>query len=268
MVSLQSLAKRLSHKLKQRDYLRLVPDNHTLQDVFLVSFPKSGNTWFRFLIANAFKVHYGIERDVNFFTIDEIIPGMGMATKNLQPGGIFGRNDLPRFIKSHSPYNPYYCRVFLLVREPKDALVSYFHYQRDRGEISLDMSISEFIRHPKFGVNKWIQHTQSWCSHFRQGQNIQVFTYESFIKDPKPQLARCMELLGIQMQGSDLEKAIFLSSKEQMQVSDKLHRSILVKDKEIPFVRKDSALRGKDLSDEDKKFIADKTRDLAQMFGY
>ncbi len=104
-------------------YNRSLPKNHVVEDVFLVSYPKSGNTWLRFLIANALKVHYNVEQDVNFFNILDIIPSI-IGDGNLRLGGSFGRTDIPRIIKSHSAYNPYYYRVILLVRDPRDVMIS------------------------------------------------------------------------------------------------------------------------------------------------
>ena len=43
-------------------------------DVFLVSFPKSGNTWMRFMLANAMVQHSQLDISVNFKSIHQLVP--------------------------------------------------------------------------------------------------------------------------------------------------------------------------------------------------
>ena len=157
-LNILTLPSRIAKKIK---YGRSLHKNHVVEDVFLVSYPKSGNTWLRFLIANAIKVHYNVEQDVNLFNILDIIPSI-IGDGNLRPEGPFGRTDIPRIIKSHSAYNPYYYRVILLVRDPRDVMISYYYYLKDRKQIDDKLEISEFIRHTKYGINRWTEHTKSW----------------------------------------------------------------------------------------------------------
>lgn len=69
-----SLLRRITRRLRQAWYHRerrnFIPANAMAEDIYLVSFPKSGNHWLRFLLANAIKTHFTIDREVNFFTID------------------------------------------------------------------------------------------------------------------------------------------------------------------------------------------------------
>jgi hypothetical protein len=180
----------------------------------------------RFLIANAIKVHYQIDQDVNFFTILGIIPSL-RGKINLQPTGPFGRTDLPRIIKSHSDYNPYYYRVILLVRDTRDVMVSYYHYLKGLKQISEVTSPSDLIRDNKYGIMSWVTHTKSWYFNYNPAsQRIKVFRYEDFQEDTKLQLFLLMESLGIIMDNSSLEEAIALSSKERMKESEIKHASL------------------------------------------
>jgi hypothetical protein len=239
-----------------------------VEDVFLVSYPKSGNTWLRFLIANAIKVNYQIEQEVNFFTILGIIPSPRGKTE-LKSTGPFGRTDLPRIIKSHSAYNPYFYRVILLVRDPRDVMVSYYNYLKGLKQIPESMSLSELIRHPKHGIQSWVKHSESWYYHNYEGRQIvKVFKYEDFLADPQLQLFYVMECLGIKMDEIALEQAIALSSKENMKESEKKHRSTNLTDENIPFIRQATARKGQGLSDIDRKFIEDASRPIAEILGY
>lgn len=74
-VSSLMLLSRFKNMTMNIKYRRSLPRNHMVEDIFLVSYPKSGNTWLRFLIANAIKVHYQIEREINFFSIQDLSTG-------------------------------------------------------------------------------------------------------------------------------------------------------------------------------------------------
>jgi hypothetical protein len=249
-------------------HARSLPSNHVVEDIFLVSYPKSGNTWLRFLIANAIKVHYQIEQEVNFFTILGIIPSPRGRT-DLKSTGPFGRTDLPRIIKSHSAYNPYFYRVILLVRDPRDVMVSYYNYLKGLKQISENVNLSQLIRHPKHGIESWVKHSESWYYHNYEGRQIvKIFRYEDFLSAPQVQLAAVMECLGVKMDEINLEKAIALSSKENMKESEKKHRSTNLTNKDIPFIRQAAASKGQSLSDTDRKFIEDASRKIARNFGY
>lgn len=266
-LNILTLPSRIAKKIK---YGRSLHKNHVVEDVFLVSYPKSGNTWLRFLIANALKVHYNVEQDVNLFNILDIIPSI-IGDGNLRPEGPFGRTDIPRIIKSHSAYNPYYYRVILLVRDPRDVMISYYYYLKDRKQIDDKLEISEFIRHTKYGINRWTEHTKSWYYNNYGGgggQIIKIFRYEDFLKDTHLQLSSVMDCFGIKINEKLIDEAIALSSKEKMKDSEKKHRSTNIINEKIFFVRKGVASGGQELSDLDIEFIANSATDIARILGY
>src|SRR5271154_483438 len=71
-------------------------------DVFLVSYPKSGNTWIRFLLANLIFP----EQPATFANIHRLVPDPTDSAKR-----DFDRLPRPRIIKSHDCYDPRYPRV-------------------------------------------------------------------------------------------------------------------------------------------------------------
>ena len=90
-------------------------------DIFLVSYPKSGNTWLRFLLAYClFDIEPG---RVNFHNIENFIPDMYVNWPN--------RNlARPRIIKSHEKFTKNYPRVIYLYRDGRDVMVSYYYHSR------------------------------------------------------------------------------------------------------------------------------------------
>ena len=64
-------------------------------DVFIVSYPKSGNTWVRFLIANLLKQQ---NEEIDFYTVNRYVPEVGRHEE------IIAGLKRPRIMKSHAPY--------------------------------------------------------------------------------------------------------------------------------------------------------------------
>jgi hypothetical protein len=249
-------------------YRRTIPVNYYGEDIYLVSYPKSGNTWFRFLLANLLISHFEIDRAVNFFSISELIPDIH-TSRYLCDRGFFADYYLPRIIKSHANYNPYYNRVILLIRDPRDVCVSYYYFLQQRGTIPSSWTISDFIRNKKYGINAWIKHSRSWYRLLHDRQIIQVFRYEDLLKEPEIQLTKIADLFGLKINSDSIALAINLASKSAMKHSENTHiSSYLIQNKSMEFVRQAKASKGKELSIEDKQYIEDLTRDIAAQLGY
>lgn len=249
-------------------YRRTTPVNYYAEDIYLVSYPKSGNTWLRFLIANALKIHFDIPREVNFFSLHEFIPDIH-TSRHLRSRSFFDEYNLPRIIKSHSNYNPYYNRVILLIRDPRDVCISYYYFLRQRKIIPQQWTISDLIRSNKYGVKAWLNHTKSWYSFRSSDRIVQVFRYEELLDNPQAQLQRIADLLGIDIASDSLAKAVILSSKKAMKASENNHlSSYLIADRYMQFVRKGKAGKGAELSASDKQYIENITGDIVRDLGY
>lgn len=273
------LLKRInSNKTKKNIYenhclwLPWLPKNLTNEDIFLVSYPKSGNTYLRFLIAHAIQIHYNLNRSVNFFTLEEFVPSIrAKGDTVLNHTGLLGRIGFPRIIKSHSAYNSKYRRVLLIIRDPRDVLVSYYYHVKNYQKRAENWTFSEFIRHPEFHPKNWSDHTNSWLnSRVNPDVNIQILKYEDFITDPQTNLERLLNLLGLtSITKEEINLVVSLSSKENMKKLEADTASTLrVKTHQTPFVRKGSISQGNELSKEDKKYIEKETQEVARKLGY
>ena len=112
-------------------------------DVWIVSYPKSGNTWTRFLIANLVS---GGEL-VDWSNIEQRVPDI-YITKDVKLRK-FAR---PRYLKSHEAYRPSYRRVVFIVRDPRDVAVSYYHFVRKTNMLPPDATMDDFMK--KTGLDK------------------------------------------------------------------------------------------------------------------
>merc|ERR1719230_194592 len=113
--------------------------NFDPSDIVLAAYPKTGNTWMReliWLIHNSDNLDAAIT-DLNYGDIMKRFPLMENKVGKDIPAGVdlCNMRPAPRLCNTHLPYNligpalektnP---KVVFLVRNPKDALVSYFHF--------------------------------------------------------------------------------------------------------------------------------------------
>lgn len=264
---------KLIKKIKSILTRNKIIDNYSVDDIFIITYPKSGTTWLRFLIANAIKTHYNLKRSVNFFTIQDIIPGIPYP-KYVKNKGPFGLAQIPRILATHSTYNSLYKRIILQVRDPRDAMVSYYHHLRSSGSIRENMCISEFIRSEKYGIYAWNNHTTLWLKKNgpKDGVSRIIMTkYENLLLDTASTLDFILQSIGLILSDKELEIAIKLSSKEAMKESEKLHlvTHIIGPKKKTNFVRKGSHDKGGNtLSKEDNNFIVSVAGETMKALNY
>ena len=170
------------------------------EDIILTSFPKSGNTWIRFFFCNLISLREWDGETVTFPKLDATMPELGVS--NLLRS--WSHETIPRVVKTHKPRWPvfYGCRSILLVRDPRDVMVSYYHYETDRQDGGSEDSFPEFIRHPKFGVEAWCQHYASWRSN-----EAVLLRYEDLKEDDVSEFCRMLEELDVSLGRELIEQA-------------------------------------------------------------
>lgn len=213
-------------------------------DTFVVSYPKSGNTWVRFLIANL--ISGGDE--ISFANIESRIPDIYAHTdRQLRT---YRR---PRFLKSHEPFDPRYRRVIYLVRDPRAVAASYFFYCRKVGLIGEDTSLSKFVDRFLDGnidaYGSWEQNVASWLRSFENRPQMLMLRYEDLLADTEPQLRKIAEFLDIDQDPRDLRRANEASRFDRMRALEESQLDHKARLKQgagagagnIPFVRDGTA---------------------------
>src|ERR1700691_3701284 len=120
-------------------------------DVFIVSYPRSGNTWTRFLIGNLLR----LDEPATFANIESRV-----AEIYFNPDHELRKLPRPRMLKSHEPFQPEYPRVIYIVRDPRDVAVSFYHHNVKARNISDDYPISSFV--PRFIAGEFDRKFGSW----------------------------------------------------------------------------------------------------------
>lgn len=205
-------------------------------DTFLVSYPKSGNTWVRFLLANL--IHPN--EKVGFSNINRLLPAPGVLSKRF-----LKTLPRPRILKSHEPFDVRFKKVIYLVRDPRDVAVSEYHFDVKKRYIAADMTLEQFIRPFLAGetssYGSWWEHAASWIGPRFGNPAFLLVRYEDLLTDPIGETGKIAEFLGIVADEERLRAAVERSSADKMRKLEKQDADKWTGTKntvkEIPFVR-------------------------------
>ena len=206
-------------------------------DTFIVSYPRSGNTWARFLIANL--VHP--EGTVTFANIEKLIPDTSSQSNHA-----LKRTPRPRLIKTHQYFDPRYRKLIYIVRDPRDVVLSYYHFQRKYRQIEdgypLERYVEQFIsgRLLSWDWGTWGENVASWISTRRRSENFLLLRYEDMIENTTRELVRIARFLGVEATSERLEEIVCRSSADRMRALEQTESQQWVatknRRKDIPFV--------------------------------
>ena len=165
-------------------------------DVFLVSSPRSGNNWTRFLMGNLLDQ----EDPVTFSNIESRIPEIYFF-----PDKVLRLLPRPRILKSHEYFEA----------------TSMYHYSIKRRDIPDTYSIEEFV--PRFMKGEFLEDFGTWDEHVRSWQGTRqnkagfvLLRYEDMLADPGRELDRMTRLLEVGTAPEAVARAVELSSAAQM----------------------------------------------------
>jgi len=198
------------------------------QVIFVSSFPRSGNTWVRYLLADVFLQSQGVEtttelpvhpdkivpdfychwiarRDLNvpvpgvFVKIhdafDRLEERFGGATPSSGAGGAAGV----------SPFRN--CKHLYLYRSPEDTLVSFYHYHAERKHLKSKAGggIDAFcLAH----LPAWEENMASYLRAADEGIPVLFVPYELLLQYPGEILSNLLRWLGARHDGATVERAI------------------------------------------------------------
>ena len=214
-------------------------------DVFLVSYPRSGNTWVRFLLANV--VESDAVQPIDFHSVHSVIPDHGIREHRQLTEALAD----PRIIKSHSAFEHRFQRVIYLVRDGRDVMVSYYDYETKHQRF--DGSFRDFLLSSQLPYGLWADHVQSWLN-AREGIDLLVVRYEDLLQDAQHELERMTRFVGIDSTPDTLERAVRLSAFDQMQKIEQT-RGRPYGDKTYQFVRRGTTGQWSSAFDEESKAV-------------
>ena len=206
-------------------------------DTFIVSYPRSGNTWTRFLIANLLHP----DKSVTFANIEQLIPDA-----EAQSSRYMKRVRSPRVIKSHQYFDHRYCKVIYIVRDPRDVAVSYYQFARKYRSVqdgsSLESFVSDFVRGRLNSASwgTWGENVGTWTAARHGKESFLLLRYEDLIAGATIELKRLAQFLGIDVSLQHLLDAVNRSSADRMRDLEKTQSDTWVSTKnkrnDIPFI--------------------------------
>ncbi|QIV95581.1 sulfotransferase domain-containing protein [Allofrancisella inopinata] len=218
--------------------------------VWLASYPKSGNTWFRVFLTNYindsdkpasiddlertpiassrghFDRLYGIDSaDLYLDEIDAMRPAMYDDWK---------ANDSIQFHKIHDAYtyvkeqpllgNPAGQAAIYLIRNPLDVAVSFTHHNghEDVNKTIKNMAQEDFAlcSSDKTMPNQLRQKHLTWSNHVKSWENAPIdkifLRYEDMVVNPIKEFTKAIKFLGLEADEKRIKKAVEFSSFENL----------------------------------------------------
>lgn len=207
-------------------------------DTFLVSYPRSGNNWARFLLANLMDPG----ASVSFANIDRRVPFVYNHTRRS-----LAKIPRPRLLATHEYFDPRYPRVIYVVRDPRDVVVSLYHLNLRQQLIEdgypWELYVPRFLRGdlPDWGPWTWADHLASWVAARGNESSFFFARYEDIQADTAGTLKRMAEFLFLKRSPEELAQVAQASSADKMRAFEKEAGDAWPSGrklrKEIPFVR-------------------------------
>jgi hypothetical protein len=185
-------------------------------DTFVVSCSKSGTTWFAFLLAHYFHPQLGDE--INLRTSTRFIPDvnrMYLGTGYVERASLRHIRKLPnpRVFRVHARFDARFPRVIYLLRDPRAVVLSQWHYMRGC-DSKFSMSLPDFVRDRDCAF-AWEDSVRDWLLEGSHPRLI-VVRYEDLLIDPRRELGRVVDFLGVEKSPSGIDRAVNRSSFERM----------------------------------------------------
>ena len=258
----------LLKKIKHSDSTgpQLEPEQPRHDDIYLVAFPKSGITWLSTIVAQLFLSYSGSSRIITPYNLQKYIPDIHVS-RCIPITAMLPMLE-QRMIKSHSLYNENYKQVFYLSRDPRDALVSYWHFMTSLGLYS--ESISRFVRSRSFGARAWNNHIIDWYTRVPPSTTINFIQYEELKNDACSVLNRFVTLSGFSVDHEVINRAIDLHDIALMRKAEMYYREKNPTVSDVhQFIRKgQSGGYNDDLRYDDIKYIEDVASEGMKIIGY
>jgi len=180
-------------------------------DAFIASYPRSGNTWLRFVLFDVLVTG----QSSGFNEVNHIIAEVGLHERaaELLPGG-------GRLIKTHEPYCKEYRKAIYMVRDVRDVVLSEFAYQKALGWIpdDFDLFVQQFLRGEVNPFSPWHQHITGWMeSGLASSPNFLLIKFEEMRRDTEKAVNVVLDFLGVTVDPQAVRDAIANNSVKKMQ---------------------------------------------------
>jgi hypothetical protein len=190
--------------------------------VWIASYPKSGNTWVRFLVCNLMVGSVESAAALSRWAPDihELGPGVDPPSSPL--------------VKTHFAYSDalpwatHTAGAIYVLRDPADVMLSNYHYARRSGAwagaddaSAFDRYVDTFVaahgdpRWLKLGMGRWDDHVRSWLA-VKHPFPVLKIRYEDLLTDGIEAAGSLSRALGLARRPEDLANAVAAASFDSM----------------------------------------------------
>jgi hypothetical protein len=213
--------------------------------VFLSSYPRSGNTWMRYLLSDVLLQMHNVETATKLpVHPDNLIPEYrcNLIARRILRRRHWAIETPAAFVKNHVSFTRLEklfsgngrrisegqpggrrlyrdCRAVYLYRAPEDALVSYYHFCPR--EVALRSraanGVEAFCRTELPG---WVENISSYIRAWDNGFPVFFVSYEQLLARPGTVLSDILHWLGVQHDGQMVQRAIANMQFDKMQAME------------------------------------------------
>jgi len=176
-------------------------------DVYIVSYPRSGNRWMRFLLACM--LYPGDDDILN--DLSTVFPDQYDRRRHL----CLWRYQRPRIIKSHEPFTSRYPAVIYLYRDGRDVCLSYWDwYCRFEGRTFDFQEFFDLFMKGRVSYGTWSDHVESWLFRTHSIPLLPI-KYEDMFANTGRQLRRVADFLKKDVSDDRIQQAVDRSVKDR-----------------------------------------------------
>ncbi len=194
-------------------------NHHRTTDVFFVGYPKTGNTWIRFLLGRYVQLACGLDDLPLFDEADRwganVRNCLGFAaTFTHRP--LSWKRQKAADLDRRTVVGPFAGRkVVLITRHPLDTLVSFWFQSRLR-EQRFRGPLDAFLAHPVLGFEKYLRFHSIWREEHQRAAGFFLLRYEELRRDTPGTFCRLLRFLGVEADGRLVGEAVAFASFDNM----------------------------------------------------
>ena len=221
-------------------------------DVFIATHPKSGTTWMQ-TIVHVLMTHKQVEEQLDGLQPFLELPIVGSVEEGekLPIAPFFYTLSFlenlanPRVFKTHLPFKfiPYTpdCKYIYTFRNPKDVVVSDFHYAKGMKFTSYKGTFEEYLglfMRGELSHGFWYDHVLGWWTN-RGRPNVLLISYESLILEFKGTVTKIADFLGLKITEEIFQLVLEYTKFDSVKINKFVNKSIIPWNPDSPaFIRK------------------------------
>jgi estrone sulfotransferase len=185
-------------------------------DVFLCTYPKSGTTWLGFMIAQVLK--RDPREQIDLKSMGRYVPDVNLLYTQRGSLAEFSQILDPRFFLCHAAGDLNLPKVVYVIRDPRDVMVSYWHFQKFLKK-DYQQSLADFIISNDHWPCEWDQHVASWLLPTMH-PNLLFVRYEELHEDAGKVLRAVLDFAGVRYTNRAISSAVEASRFDRMRAAE------------------------------------------------